>query len=473
MRSNAEGRGRMGWRPGHGTVGRADACYREITEERRDEAHAKGYKPRHFFPHRFYYLPKCGPDGFKLAQRMCGASDPSACWEIVLYASRSAIEEFPTDVFFDDDLLWHQQQFGRVGQIATADLVVDGTDLYTLVHISDLVQRISRRRQYKTRIETTFKGWHHMLLNSIANFALEHGMVRILSPSSALAMLHTDRRRTVQRELFERIYDRDIRTLFPAARSADQWWVLEVDAIAPRIIIADKRTEPMPAEKVVCITHDIEHGLGSIDPDFAARAARTSPASLTEMLAIEREANVHATYNVVGVLMDQVRPQIEAHGHCIAFHSYDHSLAESDDDRPRQLRECRKVDDRIKGYRAPRSQLTAELTAPHLCAHNFEWLASSASSLRLREPAMAEGIVRIPILFDDFPLHMRRLTYEEWERAAIEMIQTNHFAAFGLHDCYAAHWLPHYRRFLGQMRALGTFRTLDEVAFDVIMRGAR
>src|SRR5262249_3317646 len=86
--------------------------YRTITRERQREALAKRYHLRHFFPHRFYYLPKCGPDGFKLAQRMCGTTDPFGCWEIVLYADSSMLGEFPAELFFDDDLIWHQQQFG-------------------------------------------------------------------------------------------------------------------------------------------------------------------------------------------------------------------------------------------------------------------------------------------------------------------------------------------------------------------------
>jgi len=46
-----------GPRPGEPGIAR----YREITALRRDEAVSRGYPLRHFFPHRFYYLPKCGP----------------------------------------------------------------------------------------------------------------------------------------------------------------------------------------------------------------------------------------------------------------------------------------------------------------------------------------------------------------------------------------------------------------------------
>lgn len=60
--------------------------YREIGPERGQEFLSAGYKQRHFFAHQFYYLPKCGPDGFQLAQRMCGEGRLDESWEIVLYA---------------------------------------------------------------------------------------------------------------------------------------------------------------------------------------------------------------------------------------------------------------------------------------------------------------------------------------------------------------------------------------------------
>jgi len=453
---------------------RSAVHHHAITPERQSEALAKGYKLRHFFPHRFYYLPKCGPDGFKLAHRMCGTTDPASCWEIVLYADSSVTDEFPTDLFFDDDLIWHQQQFGRVGQIATVDLVVDGTELYTMAHVSDLVQRIARRPQYRTRIEKRFRGWHHMLLNSIGNFALEHGLSRIYSPTSGFAMQHTDRKRTVQPPLYERIYDADIHKRFPGVRRAGSWWVIDAKDIADGVLVAEPGTEPIREDKFICICHDIERGLGhvGIDPDFVAVADHTSPASLEEMLAAERDANVGATYNVVGVLFDELRSRIEAHGHCMAFHSYDHQIDDFGAERT-QLQKCRSVDYRIKGYRAPRSRITADLTEANLCMHNFEWLASSAKSLGTLQPEMKNRIVRVPILFDDFPLFQGRLSYTEWERSALERVANNHFVAFGLHDCYAPHWLPHYRDLLRRLRALGTLRTVNAVAFDVIMRHAR
>jgi hypothetical protein len=446
--------------------------YYEISAARREEALSKGFRGEHFFPHRFYCLPKCGPDGFKLAQRMCGTTDPSACREIVLYAAPALIDEFPRELFFDDEIVWHQQHFGRPGQIATVDLAVHGQDLYAIVHISDIVQRIARRPPQRTRIQNRFKGWHHMLLNAVANFAVEHRLARVFVPDSALAMLHTDRKRVVQSALFERIYDRDVCSRFPGARHVGSWWVIETKDLSGGMLPAEKCTERIVEEKTICITHDIERGLGyeDVDPAIGCSLDDGARRGLDEMLAIEADARIRATYNIVGVLFGELRPRIERNGHCIAFHSYDHRVDGAGSGV--QLRKCRSVDYRIKGYRAPRSVIDAELTEANLCAHNFEWLASSVRSLGIRRPVMQKGIVRVPILFDDHTLFQRRIGYAEWERNALQSIEASEFVAFGLHDCYAPLWLPRYRDFLRRVGELGNLRTIDAVAFDVIMSSA-
>jgi hypothetical protein len=448
------------------------ARYREITADRRAEALARGYKERHFFAHRFRYLPKCGPDGFKLAQWMCGTSSPNACWEIVLHASPALVDEFPADIFFDDDILWHQQHFGRLGQVAAVDLAIEGDALYTMAHQSDLVQRISRRRDLSTRVEKRFHGWHHMLLNAIANFAIERGIRRIHSPTSSFAMRHTDRKRTVQPELFERIYDRDIQARFPAERIGDQWWAIDVEAIAGKVVMAEPGVEPLGQEKTVCICHDVERGIGhlDVDPSFAAVADEQGDGHLDAMLALERAAKVRASYNVVGALFDEVRPRIARDGHCLAFHSYDHS-PERPGERQRQLFQCRCVDYRIKGYRIPRSRPTAELTDENLCLHNFEWIASAPKSIGVLEPILRDRIVRIPIHYDDFEL-WRGLAYGAWEKVLIDMVDQYRFTIFGLHDCYAQYWLPRYGELLEKLKSRAALRTLDEVAFDAILGAA-
>lgn len=483
--------------------------FREISKERVEEFFQKGYKKRDFLPHRIYYLPKCGPDSFKLVHRMCGKSAANKHWEVVLYATSPLIDEIPEELFFDNDLIWHQQQFGKTGHIAFACLVIKEGNLYGLNYISDPVQRISRRREYKTRIENRFKGWPHMLLNSIMNFAIENNIKKIYSPTSELAIENTDPKRNVKRELFERVYDRAVNKYF-LVKKEGKWWIIDVAKNTDNVIIPAKKQEMTEKGKTICLCHDIERGLGHIDvdPNFAELANKTSPNNLEAMLIIEKEMNVKATYNVLGCFFNEVRERIEKDGHCIGFHSYDHKIytlwlyskiyykivdivlkfwpyskifykvvdliLRNTINRTHtkyigQLAKCRQVDYRVKGYRAPQSKITPELSDENLCYHNFEWLASSARSLGMRLPKMENRIVKIPILFDDFKMYNNKMKYEDWEQKAIDRIKQNDFVAFCLHDCYAHYWLPYYKEFLDKIKGLGELKTLNEVANEVIL----
>jgi hypothetical protein len=469
------------------------ANFREVAPERRDEFVAKGYKQRHFFPHRIYYLPKCGPDGYLLARWMCGEGDPNRSWELVLYAVGPVLDEFPPGLFFDDDLIWHRQQFGRPGQVATVNLALQGRDLYSMAHLSDLVQRIPRRREHKTRVEKRFDGWNHMLLNGILNFALERGVERVHTPTASFAMRNTDPARTVQREMFERVYDRNVQRLFPARRDGE-WWTIEMQSVRARIVVPELGLERLPDERTICLCHDIERGFGHthLDDELAAYADQTGAQSLEEMLAIEDELGCRATYNLLGLLFEETRSDIDGGGHCIAFHSYDHEVGRrpltnpvyrlldrwwggrasvARKGQPRQLNRCRKLDYRIKGYRPPNSRITSELSDSNLCLHNFEWLASGVPSLRGSTPRMENRLVKIPILIDDFDLY-RGVQYDEWEKRAIEVLGRHDFGSVCLHDCYARFWLPHYRQFLARIQDLGRLRTLDEVAAEVTFANA-
>jgi hypothetical protein len=127
------------------------------------------------------------------------------------------------------------------------------------------------------------------------------------------------------------------------------------------------------------------------------------------------------------------------------------------------------VDYRLKGYRAPQSRLTSELTAANLCHYNFEWLASSAKSLRLAAPIVRDRLVYIPIHFDDWAMYRGLMRYERWERKALGVIAAADNVAFSLHDCYAEWWLPSYAAFLERIRGLGAFRTLDEIAAETYL----
>ena len=189
------------------------AAFRVISADRAGEFVARGHRRRRFFPHRVYRLPKCGPDGFRLAQAMCGetptrlrcdsccSTRTSRCWRSSPASSSSTTSSN-----------WHREQFGRPGQVASASLVVDGETVYGITYVSDLVQRIGLRREHKTRVEKVFEGWRQMLFNAVLAFALEQGARRVLTPTAELAMRHTDaaRRARLGPEMYERIYDRTV-----------------------------------------------------------------------------------------------------------------------------------------------------------------------------------------------------------------------------------------------------------------------
>jgi hypothetical protein len=85
---------------------------------------------------------------------------------------------------------------------------------------------------------------------------------------------------------------------------------------------------------------------------------------------------------------------------------------------------------------------------------------------------MENSVVKIPVLFDDFPLYKDHMSYPEWEARALERVAQNRFVAFGMHDCYAGFWLPGYRAFLEKLKLLGTLKTLNQVAAEVTLSHA-
>lgn len=441
----------------------------EVSEERGEEFKAKGYELRYFFPHRIVRLHRPGPDGYALAVRMCGVRDLDRLWELVIYGAPSVVREFPDELFFDPDLAWHQQHFGQPGQIAYANVVLDGERAWSFTHVADVVQRIGRRREHKTRVDNAFRGWPRMVLNAVAHFARQQGARELRTPTSELAMENTDLERTVQPELFERVYDRSLRQLDGARRDAG-WWVTDLARNADRIVAPEPRQRPLARpERLVCLCHDLERGLGhrDVEPEFARQADAEAPRSLLRMLAAEREAEVRATYSVAGMLLDEVRPELESGGHCLAFHSYDHGDGELD-----QLSACREVDYRLKGYRSPRSRIGPDLSDERLAHHDFEWLASSSWSFGFDEPQLRRGIVRMPIHLDDFSLHADGRDYEDWEREALQLVERQPVTAISLHDCYGPHWLPRYPALLEKLRARAELRTVDELSAEILLGSA-
>ncbi len=417
----------------------------------------RGHRRRHVFPHRIIRLPKGGPDGYKLSSRMCGPIRPDEMWELALYALPPALDGIPASLFFDDDIVWHQQQFGLPGLIATANLVVRPRNVYAMVLVADVVARIGRRRSLKTHIESRFAGWSRLLVNAALDFALDAGAERLMVATAAAAHHHTDPARSPELAFFERIYDHSVDAPFVAHRDGN-WWVMNVAANAAALVRPQVRTLPLDDERIIAVCHDIERGWGhrGVEPAFAAVAERAAPVNLDQMLAVEANIGVDATYNVVGAFLGEIRPALERDGHALGFHSFDHS------DVGDQLGLCRGVDYRIKGYRPPQSRLEA-ISAEDLAFHNFEWLASSHHSLGANEPELGDAIARIPITLDDFELH-QGIAYDDWEEVALRELASRPVGVVSLHDCYADLWLPYYAELLAKLQDLGSLRTLDEVA---------
>lgn len=470
--------------------------FREFSPNTLGEFLKKGYKQRYFFPHKIYFLPRCGPDGYKMANWMVGKTNPNQLWEVILYAASPVLGEFPQELYFNDDIVWHQQQLGRTGQIASANLVVVGSALYGNNYLSDLVQRISKIRSFKTRVENRFKGWPYMLLNSILNFALENNINRVYSPTADFVLQHTDPNRKVQRDLFDRLYDAAVNKHYRVRREGN-WWRINTTENQDRIIIPDRKEEANDNEKAICLYHDIERGIGhvGIDSNLVTFSENMSPKYLTEMLRIEKNMDVKATYTVVGQFLNEVRHSIEKDGHSLAFHSFNHKVPKIWSQLSRhpkifsmilnliaksrlksignQLGKCRDVDYRLKGYRVAQSTLTDELNDKNLCFHNFEWLGCWMPPDKTQAPHLENRIVKIPMQYDDWKMYKKRIEYQDWEQKAIKIIQENDFSAIGLHDCYAQYWLAHYEGFLKKIRNLGRLKTVNKVANEVFLAHAQ
>ena len=219
------------------------------------------------------------------------------------------------------------------------------------------------------------------------------------------------------------------------------------------------------AAKTIAIFHDIERGHGhrDVDPAFARHADQVAPPALTRMLEIESQAGVRASYTVLGIIFDDVVSEVAKGQHAVGFHSFDHNVEQTASNSRYQVSQCRAKDDRIQGYRPPQSKITPELDRV-LADAGFEWLASSVRSLGTEVPVRRDGLVRIPVVADDYDLYRGRLDFRQWEEQVLAAVDEHEFAAVGLHDCYAEFWLDDYRGFLDRIAAKGALKTFDEVA---------
>jgi hypothetical protein len=107
--------------------------------------------------------------------------------------------------------------------------------------------------------------------------------------------------------------------------------------------------------------------------------------------------------------------------------------------------------------------ITPEVSDDALSYYNFEWLASGTRSVGRKLPGLETPIVKIPIATDDHPMHTGRIEWPGWRAALLESATQSPFFAFGLHDCYARHWLDGYADLIEQLGRLGSLVTADEL----------
>jgi hypothetical protein len=424
---------------------------------------ARGFDRAEVFSHRVCVIPKRYPDTLLLLNRhgICELElKAGAFYQMNLYARD--VSDFPRELFTDRGLNWHNQQLGEDGLIAAASLYAQDDALIVVLMQSDLCQQLHRhaelKRTCRTQVQKRFGAWHRMLFNAILDSALYAGFASVYTPAADWLLSRI--KKPVQPDLFRRIYD-SVAARYECrkvTRNSAEYWEVPLMENADRVVrLTPSAPEARKADQrpLICVFHDIEE---NVDADVSVGECSDN---LVAMLGIEKSRRVRATYNVVGTCFASKRQQIWNcdNGHSLGFHSFNHDLADET-----QLTRCRQVDLQVKGYRPPQSKITPELTDYRLSYFNFEWLASGERSLGVKCCTLQNGIVKIPILTDDYPLFTGSQDYAEWEHRLLECARTRSFLAFSLHDCYGKFWINHYDALLEKLAAIGSFVTAEELS---------
>jgi hypothetical protein len=88
---------------------------------------------------------------------------------------------------------------------------------------------------------------------------------------------------------------------------------------------------------------------------------------------------------------------------------------------------------------------------------------SSAASFGFDEPRLENGIVKIPVHLDDYPLYKGEESYEQWMARLFSLIQERRFLSIGFHDCYSRFWQVGYARLLEELKRVGPLWTCDQI----------
>lgn len=435
--------------------------YWSVTAEREPEFLGKGFKGRHVFPHTLHYLPKAGPGAMRFSGPMCGITDPAAQWEILLHAASPRLREIPRDLFFDDDVVWHKRQYGMDGHVAFAFVAAHGDRMFGLNYVSDVVQRISRRRELKTRIETVLRGWTHMLLNGLLNFAVEMGIRTFFSPTAGLVMENS---RPAQPELFERIYDRTLNALFEVRRRG-RWWVVDVEANRHRLVRPEPRLAPVRPTATLCLVHEV----GA--PDAGGRPVGPGPSAairrVEEATRVVKELGCPVTFMAPRTVFEEVRGRVAGEKHALGFAS-DHPLISRE--LGPELVGCRGLDQRTKGYRLAGARPAEPGEALELCYHKFDWLLVAGGQARGATVGLERGVVNIPIALDDHALDEPEC--DRWASELEAILSTKRPAVVSLGASWWQLGLDRRRRLLERVTRSADLKTCDQLTEAFILSQA-
>jgi hypothetical protein len=429
-----------------------------------------GFARREIFPHKLVAIQKPYPDAKVLLEgRGLQQQDLEHGEFLQLNLYTTNFYGLPIELFIHPQINWHRQQLGQIGLIAAAGLWFRDSVATISTLQSDLCQQLYRhsalKHLCKTQVDTHFKYWYAILFNAILNFCIDFKITTIHSPTGQQVVSNT--RKAIDPNLFYRIYD------YPGKAyccrkiwvGPAQYWEVPVHANLGRVTRlseANSRSYVGGTIERICVFHDIEENVDT--PISSAQCAD----NLGHMLQIERYFGLNATYNILGTLFTRKVDQIRASNpkHSIGFHSFNHDLADLT-----QLSQCRRVDLRVRGYRPPQSRITSELSDYNLTKLNFEWFACGARSLGYAGCHLENGIAKIPIHLDDYPLFLGK-PYEQWESELLNCARATPFFSFGLHDCYAGKWLERYRDLLGKLAAIRSFATADEISDCMFLNGS-
>jgi peptidoglycan/xylan/chitin deacetylase (PgdA/CDA1 family) len=179
---------------------------------------------------------------------------------------------------------------------------------------------------------------------------------------------------------------------------------------------------------LVTFYHDVEQNL---DSDARPNECRQA---VTAFLDLEGRYGVRATYNVAGKLFAEQPDLIEAitrAGHEIAFHSYDHRADRAPQHQVEQIERCRDVSSTVCGYRSARSEIDPAAVA-RLWEKGFLWNAEGDA--RPEPYFIHQGLVRLPIAADDWPLHRGDVSVEAFLRRFATLVRQRPYVAVGFHD---------------------------------------